>query len=131
MRNRREWQLEDKAMYIIARKFSGDADELKRTRFDKFIGEFEKTIRKQNWTEEEMIRKLRLKLIDESSDAFDSFELAQPIEAKSYEKVKEYLQSRFHGLETEEEFRKEFGKCDQKPREGVQDYAAQLEKLFR
>ena len=120
---------DDKAMYISVRKFSGDPDELRRTTFDKFCKEFERAIRRENWTEEEVLSKFRLKLTDLAADAFDDFETTHPSSAKNYKKMKELLHQRFHGGETEEKLQNEFGDSKMKSRESVQDYAARLRKL--
>ena len=47
-------QREDKAMYYSLKKFSGDPDELRRVRFDKWLKDFQKAIRRENWTETEI-----------------------------------------------------------------------------
>ena len=81
-------------------------------------------------TETEVIRKLRMRLNDEASDAFDAFESAYPDEAMHFDSIVQHLQDRFHGSETLEKLKKEFNDCEQKSRETVQDFAARLEKKF-
>jgi len=74
---------EDTALYLQLKKFTGDPDGIRCTRFDRWKADFELAIRKDVWPEAEIIRKLRLKLSDNASEAFDSFALSNPEEAKT------------------------------------------------
>ena len=70
----------------MLKKFTGDNSALRRMRFDRFQADFELAVRKDVWPEEDIIRKLRLKLADNASEAFDSFQRSNLVEAKSYDK---------------------------------------------
>ena len=68
---------------------------------------------------------------DEASDSFVSFELTQPIETESCEKLKEHIQVHIPVSEAEEQFMRGFGECDKKQIRDESRQRGALEESFR
>ena len=96
-------------------------------RFDRWIKQFENVVNMSNWTDDEKVNMLTTKMTDK---AYDILQNILESHTTSYNDIKQLLQDRFHGNETEDYHEKKFDKCERKPLESVLDFAFRLKTVF-
>jgi hypothetical protein len=106
--------------------FSGNGS----TRFEDWIKHFESVLNTAEWEEDRKIALLCSKLTHLAMDCVENFRQSNPIAVKSYKRVKQCLQERFHGSENRVQYCTEFKNCVHMPGESIRDYECRLQKLF-
>ena len=93
-----------------------------------WISQFQAIARRYQWTEEEMLDQLLPRL--EGAAAEFVFSQLPPAILDSYEDLVGELNSRFRVVETARSFAAKFSRRMQKPEESIEEYAADLKRLY-
>ena len=96
-------------------------------RFDRWIKQFENVVNMSNWSDDEKVNMLTTKMTDKAYDIVQNIIESQ---TTTYNDIKNLLQDRFHGDETEDYHQKKFDNCERKPLESVLDFAFRLKTIF-
>lgn len=106
--------------------FSGNGP----TRFEDWIAHFESVMDTADWDDDRRVKLLCSKLTHLATDSVNTFRQSHPIGARSYKRIKQCLNDRFHGSDDRVHYSTEYKNCVHMPGESVRDYGCRLQKLF-
>lgn len=97
-------------------------------RFDRWIKQFEAVVNLSNWSDEEKVHMLSIKMTDKAHDIVQNI---LECETYTFQELKGILNIRFHGNETIDYYQKKFDDAIRKPGETILDFAFRLKTLFQ
>ena len=93
-----------------------------------WIAQFQAIAKRYRWTEDEKLDQLLPRLEGTAADFV--FAQLHPSILDSYEELVSELDNRFRVIETSRSFASKFSRRTQKPEESIEDYAAELKRLY-